>query len=167
MKTNAVKPQEHFPDPAFKAVIIYDDIGSAARATALLERVADRVDGALKCDVKLWRLDALWQPTLAAITNAVAADAGLILFVLNGSRPPRADLLNWLERWSANRRIKDAAVALFGTEEDSAAPLRSELERFARRRGLAFFGAGQEAWDDEAFEPGIFPRPHWVSPGET
>lgn len=164
MKTNAVEKEESFPDPALKAVVIYDDIGQAARATALLERVVDRADGAIKCDVKLWRLDALWQPTLAAITNAVAADASLILFALNGSQPPRADLLNWLERWSANRKIKDVAIALFGAEEDSPASLRNELERFARRRGLTFFGARQ-AWDDEALAPGRPSRSKSAPPG--
>ena len=159
MKTNAVKREEDSPDPAFKAVIIYDDIGHAARAAALLERVAVGADEALKCDVKLWRLDALWQPTLAAITNAVAADANLIMFALGGIHAPPAELLNWLERWSANRRIKDVAVTLLGAEETAATPLWNELERFARRRGLAFFGA-REAWDDQTVSPGISPQTH-------
>lgn len=164
MKTIAVENEENFSSPVFKAVIIYDDVGHAARATALLERVADRTDGAMKCDVKLWRLDALWQPTLAAITNAVAADANLILFALNGDHPPQADVLNWLERWSAHRTNKDVAIALFGAEADDSALLANELERFAQRRGLAFFGARQ-AWENEAYVPGFFLRPHWAAPG--
>ncbi len=160
MNSVAGEAEEIFLNPVFKAVIIYDDVGCAARATTLLERVADRADGAMKCDIKLWRLDVLWQPTLAAITNAVATDANLILFALGGSHPPPEELLKWLEHWSAHRRILDVAVALFGPETDAATPLWHELERFARRRGLLFFGAA-EAWDDEALAAGIRMRPPW------
>ena len=160
MKTIAEQIEENFSSAAFKAVVIYDDIGCAGRAVAVLERVADRADKHMKCDVKLWRLDALWQPSLAAITNAVAADANLILFALGGIQPLREELLNWLELWSANRRIKDVAVGLFGPEADAATPLRSELERCAWRRGLAFLAA-DEAWDGDIPTAGFRPQSHW------
>jgi hypothetical protein len=44
--------KESLFDTVLKAVIIYDDFDSAARATALLERVALRADEAMKWDIK-------------------------------------------------------------------------------------------------------------------
>lgn len=147
MKTTAMKEDEDSFPAAFKAVVIYDDVGHASRAAAALERAASCADPALKCDLKLWRLEALGQPTQAAICLAVAADANLILFALHGEPPSLEELLDWLEDWAANRRREDTAVTVLGPEPNAAAPLRNELERFARRRGLAFLGA-DEAWEN-------------------
>lgn len=158
MKIKATKESGRRFKGAFKAVIIYDDVGRAARAVALLERAAARADAALKCDVKLWRVDALRQPTLAAITNAVAADASVVLFALDGVHAPADELLHWLKDWSANRQIEDAAIVLYEPEADAGALLRNGLEQLAGNRGLAFFGAG-EAGTDEAVERGIYPPP--------
>ena len=83
---------------------------SATRATALLERVARRTDEAIKWDIKPWRGDVLKQPTLAALTVAVAANADLIVLALNQPHPPPAELPDWLKSWAKHRRIKDAAV---------------------------------------------------------
>lgn len=147
MKTIAVKEDEDLFPVAFKAVVVYDDISHAARAAASLERAAAGADPAMKCDLKLWRLEALQPPARFAITIAVAADANLIAFALNDAQSPPAGLLEWLECWSANRRIHDAAVTLLGPEADAAAPLQKELEQFAKQHGLAFFRA-IEAWED-------------------
>jgi len=46
-----------------KAAVIYDDFDFAARAAALLERVAIRADEAMKWDIKPWRLDVLQEPS--------------------------------------------------------------------------------------------------------
>jgi len=89
---------------------------------------------------------------------AVAADANLLLFALNEMQPPLKTLLNWLNHWAANRNIKDVAVTLLGPSADTAAPLRNELERFARRHGLAFLGA-DETWDERAASASFGPKP--------
>ena len=94
----------------------------------------------MKCDLKLWRLEALGQPAQAAVCMAVAANANLVVLALHGEPPSLEELLDWLEDWAANRRIEDAAVTVLGPEADTTVVLRNALERFAWRRGLAFLG---------------------------
>ncbi len=165
MKTIAVKEDESFSNAAFKAVIIYNDIGQASRAAASLERATADADPAMNCDLKLWRLEALRQPTQAAICLAVAADANLVLFALNERHPPRKALLNWLKHWAANRKVNDAAVTLVGPGPEAGTPLRNEIEFLARRHGLAFLGV------DETSDLGPAPadagsQPDWGKPVE-
>jgi len=59
---NAIAIQdESFFEMTLKATVIYDDFDFATRAAALLERVAVRVQEAIKWDVKPWRLNMLQQ----------------------------------------------------------------------------------------------------------
>ena len=92
-------------DPVLKAVIIYDDFDSATGAIGLLERVAARADEAVKWDFKPWRFDVLKQPTLAALTVAVAANADLVVLALNRFHSTSAELLDWLKHWAEHRRV--------------------------------------------------------------
>src|SRR5690349_6200934 len=108
--STVTRHKETRPGAILKAVIIYDDFDSATQATGLLERVALRVDENIKWDIKPWRGDVLKQPTLAALTVAVAANADLIVLALNHLQPPPLGLLDWLKSWAKHRRIKDAAV---------------------------------------------------------
>jgi hypothetical protein len=165
MKTIAVKEDEDSSPAAFKAVVFYDDISQAARAAASLERAAAGADPALKCDLKLWRLEALGQPAQAAVCMAVAANANLMVLALHGEPPSLEELLDWLEDWAANRRIEDAAVTVLGPEADTTVVLRNALERFAWRRGLAFLGTN-EAWEDGAWEGGFRATPRPSPPTE-
>jgi hypothetical protein len=128
-------------DTVLKAVIIYDDFDSATRATALLERATVRADEAMKWDIKPWRFDVLKQPTLAALTVAVAANADLIVLALRQIHSPPAELLDWLESWAGHRRIEDAAVLVLRLDE-SRMPSRfwNEIKAFAESQGLAFLG---------------------------
>jgi hypothetical protein len=120
MNTIAAHRQSLF-NRVLKAVIIYDDFDSAAHTTALLERVARRADEAIKWDLKPWRLEVLKQPTLAALTVAVAANADLIVLALNHPHPPPAELRDWLTSWAKHRRTEDAAVvALCPPQKTSA-----------------------------------------------
>ena len=147
MKTSAVEQVEDFPGPTFKAVIFYDDISHAARVAAAMERAATSADPDMNCDLKFWRLEALHLPEQSAICMAVAADANVITLALRGAPPLLEELLEWLEDWAVNRRTADAAVTLLGPETDATVPLRVELERFARRHGLACLDANQ-AWNN-------------------
>lgn len=149
MKSNVIMEDEHFLSAALKAVVIYDDAGYAARATAFLERAGVGADQAMHWEVKSWRLEVLRQPALAIIPLAVAADANLIVLALNGTSPPLEELLNWLEHWAANRHVEDAAVTLLGPATDADVLLRNELARFARRRGLTYWDARGAGDDDE------------------
>ena len=122
-----------------KAAVIYDDFDFAARAAALLERVAIRADEAMKWDVKPWRLDVLKPSSLANAALGEIADADLIVVALCKTHSPPDELRSWLESWAMKRQIVDAAVMVLCPEENAAStPLWRELKEFAERHGLPF-----------------------------
>ena len=137
----AAKPKANLPGATLKAVIIYDDFDSATRATALLERVALRVDAAIKWDIKPWRSEVLKQPTLAALTVAVAANADLMVLALDYAHPPPPEVPHWLKNWAAHRRIRDAAVLALHT---GAGHVQSkswnQIKTLVEERDLTFLG---------------------------
>ena len=142
--------KENLPGAILKAVIIYDDFDSATHATALLERVARRVDEAIKWDLKPWRTEVLKQPALAALTVAVAANADLIVLALNHAHPPPPELPAWLKNWAAHRRIQDAAVlALYTGMGRSPSKSWNEIKTFVETLHLTFLG-GHHVWHGDS-----------------
>lgn len=125
-------------DTVLRAVIIYDDFDAAIRATALLERVATRTDDVVKWDIKPWKFDVLRQPSLAALTGAVAANADLVVLALRRTNPIPAELLAWLKNWAQQRRIQDAAVLALPSEDNASEDAWKELKTFATGQGLVF-----------------------------
>ena len=151
--STVAKHKDNLPGAILKAVIIYDDFDSATRATELLERVALRVDETLKWDIKPWRGDVLKQPTLAALTVAVAANADLIVLALNHIHPPPAELLDWLKNWAKHRRIKDAAVLALPTgTSDSQSKSWNEIKTLVEAHDLTFLG-GHHVWNNDSSAP--------------
>lgn len=131
--------REKMLDAALKAVIFYEDPKFAARATALLERVAARAEDGLKWDVKIWRLDVLQKPELAAVTLAFAADADLIVLAASRTDAAPAELLDWLDGWARHRKFADAALLAL-CPDATAAPTAfwCQLKGFAAQRELHF-----------------------------
>ena len=125
-----------------KAAVIYDDFDFAARAAALLERVAICADEAMKWNVKPWRLDMLKTSFLANAALGETADADLIVVALHQAHSPPDELRGWLESWAMKRQTVDAAVMVLCPEENaSSTPLWRELKAFAERHGLPFLGS--------------------------
>ena len=125
-----------------RAVIIYDEFDSAAHATALLERAALRTGETIKWDIKPWKCDVLQQPTLAALTIAVAANADLIVLALHRSHFPPTGLLDWLKNWAQHRRIEDAAVLTLHADAGShQSNTWNEIKAFVERQHLTFLGS--------------------------
>ncbi len=151
--STAAKHKENLPVTILKAVIIYDDFDSATRAAGLLERVALRVDQAIKWDIKPWRRDVLKQPTLAALTVAVAANADLIVLALNHLHPPPPELPDWLKNWAAHRRLKDAAVlALPAGRSHPQSKSWNEIKTLVEAHDLTFLG-GHYIWNKDRPAP--------------
>jgi len=133
--------KERLSKMTLKAAVIYDDFDFAARAAALLERVAIRADEAMKWDVKPWRLDVLKSSSLANAALGETADADLIVVALRQTHSPPDELRGWLESWAMKRQTVDAAVMVLCPEENAAStPLWRELKEFAERHGLPFLG---------------------------
>ena len=127
-------------EKAANAVIIYDDFGSATEANAMLERAFHRAGDMEEWNVKPWRLDLLNQPSIAAEALKDTEDAHLIVFALRPDRPYPAWLFDWLEKWAAQRRVGQAALAVFinSNSRTAATSMVPELPRFAERHGLNF-----------------------------
>jgi hypothetical protein len=128
-------------DSILKAVIIYDDFDAAAQAAVLLERVARRAGEAIKWDIKPWQRDVLKQPTLAALTIAVAANADLIMLALHRTHFPPAGLLDWLKTWAEHRRIEDAAVLVLHADTGGQpSKAWNEIKALVEGHNLTFLG---------------------------
>ena len=136
-----------------KAAVIYDDFDFAARAAALLERVAIHADETMKWDVKPWRLDVLKEPSLAGAALDETTDADLIVVALRKTHSPPDELRGWLERWAMKRQTEDAAIIMFCPEENAAStPLWRELKEFAEWHSLPFLGSRNLRDDGNSME---------------
>ena len=140
---NAIATHEkHLFEMTLKAAVIYDDFDFAARAAALLERVAIRADEAMKWDIKPWRLDVLKTSSLANAALGETADADLIVVALRQTHSPPDELRGWLESWAMKRQTEDTAVMVLCPEENAAStPLWRELKEFAEWHSLPFLGS--------------------------
>lgn len=133
------KPQDSYFQ-AMKALIIYDEFTSAARANAALQRSAHHLDMSIKWIVRPWRLDMLKFPPTAEVALNEAIDAHLIVFAGLTAKPLSAWLNDWLEHWAKCRRIDEAALAIIDdeTKRTTSPSAISEISEFAGRRGLGF-----------------------------
>ena len=134
----AVVQDNSASDTVLRAVIIYDDFDAATRATALLERVASRADETVKWDIKPWRFEVLKQPSLAALTGAVAANADLVVLALKRTYTISAELLAWLKNWAQQRRIQDAAMLALLSGDNASEEPWNQLKSFAKGHNLIF-----------------------------
>ena len=123
------------------AVIVYDTFESAVKARRVLE--GDRPDETTHWNVKPWRVDMLKLPPVADVALSEAADAHLILIVVPRFQSFLPWLVDWLERWASNRKVKEAGLALWdsGTLAHPRPEQPSELLQFAGRHSISLIPA--------------------------
>ncbi len=123
-----------------KALIIYQDFASAAKANAILQHSTQNSDACVNWNIRPWRVDMLKFPSTAEEALGDAAEAHLIVFVgrFVGSLP--FWLQHWLEHWAKCRQIQTAALAVLRGENGDAlsAPATQQLSQFAKQHGLSF-----------------------------
>ena len=123
-----------------KALILYNDFDSAAKANAALQRSAQNVDLAVRWNVRPWRVDLLRFPQTAdeALTDAI--DAHLIVFAGKSAQPLPYWLIHWLEHWAKCRQIEGASLAAIDSKciDTFATPAAMELASFAKSHRLSF-----------------------------
>jgi hypothetical protein len=121
-----------------KALIIYDELSSFAKANAALQHSAQTTDVNVLWSIRPWRVDMLKFPPTADEALAEAIDAHLIVFAGRRAQSLPFWLQDWLEQWATYRRVEDAALAVMGTgnAEVPSAVTKSDLSQFARHRGL-------------------------------
>jgi len=129
-----------------KALIIYDDITSALRASQSLRSASRRADTKSDWEIKVWRANMLRFRSVA--DEALRDAAGVDLIVFAGCRPFVLPLWlkGWLEQWASCRQVPDAAVAVI--EEQASATrsesLSSDLSEFALSHNLGFIASHQQ-----------------------
>ena len=138
VRVTAMRDEETF-EATVNAVIIYDKFDFAAKASAMLERAAQRTGQTMRWRVKPWRADILKLPPAAEEALAEAAEAHLILLAMRQVQSFLPWLLGWLERWALCRQIQEAALAVWGGGNADAGSVRAipELSHFAGRHGLS------------------------------
>jgi hypothetical protein len=125
-------------DPMMKAVIIYDEFVSAAGADVALQNSARNTDFAVQWNSNAGQIDLLKFQRTAEEALTDSLNANLILIASRSARPIPMWLQHWLEHWAKCRRIKEAAVALFGAGYSGllAESRMHEFLGFARHNGL-------------------------------
>jgi hypothetical protein len=121
-----------------KALIIYNDFISAARANAALQQSVQNADCAVQWSISPWRVDMLKFPPTSEEALADAADAHLIVFVGDCAEALPFWLQNWLEQWAKCRLVDDVALAVIRDKsaDTGLIPTGTKLSHFARRHGL-------------------------------
>jgi hypothetical protein len=129
------------PGSNMKALIIYDDFASAARANAALQQSARNLDHSMEWEVIPWRSEVLKYPESAAEMLTDALDAHLIVITARSAQSTPLGLKCWLNHWAKCRRIKSAAVALVteGSTFLLSALAGDEMPTLADQHGFSIF----------------------------
>lgn len=136
--------------PDMKALIVYQDFTSAAKANNALQHSSQHSDVQVQWNIRPWRVDMLRFPPTAADALVDATDAHLIVLAGCCSRSISYYLLNWLESWANCRQIEGAALAIFGREkgDELSASAVLEFSQFIKRHGLSVIFDNRRLIDD-------------------
>jgi len=165
-------PHEHFTphDSAIKALIIYTDFLSAAKANATLECSAKNADFSVRWNIRPWRVDLLKFPSTAEEALTEALDAHLIVFAGRHAQWLPTWLHDWLEHWAKCRWIEQAALAVFGVEQVAKLSTLATLnvQDFAKSHGLTVICDDSSVEEDVPVRPAevkrITPSGGWQDP---
>src|SRR5262249_49614207 len=118
------------------ALIIYDDVDSAARAIGILRRAASHVGAHSQWEIKPWSVGVLRLPIAAEEALWEAVDADAIVFAdLQGSRLPTW-LKDWLKRWGVRRQRAPALIVTCASPPSKPTCVSHELLIFAAQNNL-------------------------------
>jgi hypothetical protein len=123
-----------------KALIIYQNLASAAKVNSALQGAAQHADSSVQWVIRPWRVDLLKFPPGAEEALADAADAHLIVFAGGIKQSLPFWLQRWLELWARRRQIENAALAVYseGIADALSISTTLELSDFATCHGLDF-----------------------------
>ena len=123
-----------------KALIIYQNLASAAKVSSALQRAAQHADASVQWIIRPWRVDLLKFPPGAEEALADAVDTHLIVFAGGIKHSLPFWLQHWLEHWTKRRHIENAALAVFGEGIVDSLSISATLELldFATCHGLDF-----------------------------
>lgn len=157
MSATAIR-DDQVVETTMNAIILYDEVGSAANANAMLAQAAIRADEALRWAVKPWRFDLLMQPVTTDAAFKDAGEAHLIVLAVRSQKVLPSWLPFWLEQWARCRQVQEAALAVWDGENSRAlsAPVSGALSEVAGRHGLSFIFDEANAITEEAEQAAAF-----------
>ena len=141
-----------------KALIIYDELSSFAKANAALQHSAQTTDVNVLWSIRPWRVDMLKFPPTADEALTEAIDAHLIVFAGRCAQSLPFWLQDWLEQWAKYRRVEDAALAVIGAgKAEGPSPVeKSDLSECARQHGLSVLFDDRGVIEDCSLFPAAF-----------
>ena len=128
------------PHRAVKAIVLYDNFASGAKASTVLRRTARQAGVTMPCSILPWRVDLLKVPLIAEESLIEAASAHLIVFAGRFVQAPPTCLLAWLKQWAVSRQNHHVALAIIGHQDANLPPIlvSPELSQFSKLEGLNF-----------------------------
>lgn len=134
-----------------KALIIYDDLTGATRATEALKRAAWSANVSADWDIEPWRTDALKFPLVAEMALIEAADADLVVLAGPQTHSLPTWLEEWLRCWVIRRNVDDAALAVLSDKSAGVlvAPDAPPLSQFAEGYGLSLITENEITPEDQ------------------
>lgn len=152
-----MKTTSHLPNgdhaSVFNVLIVYDELHSAKHAKELCDRLERRAGTEDRLDHKLWSLDALQVPALAAEAAAEACYAPLCIVAVRGDVHLPMCVKSWISRWGREARRFDGAlvVQLHGIVKmnEEITPTFLSLRHIAHDAGLEFLSEVIEPSADE------------------
>lgn len=120
-----------------KAMIIYDDVTSAARAVAILRRSSSLARVRAQWDIKPWPVGILKLPLAAEEALLESLDTDVIVFAALRDRRLPKWLKEWLKCWSVRRKSRELALVItHGTRDARHDGFGDELLSFAAQNEL-------------------------------
>jgi hypothetical protein len=151
-----------------KAIIIYDDFDFAARAKTFLHNASHQPDAGEGWEVSPWRADVLRLPLAGEEALLAAGDAHLIILAGNRVKCFPVWLQRWMERWTAQRQIQSAALAVIsdGDLHNFSNSTSPSLAEFAQSRGLRLtvVGSGVATGGVLPFVQNVRPQGQYAPP---
>src|SRR2546423_871323 len=127
----------------FKIVVAYDNLETAIRVKALVDRVAVEIRPACELKCEYWRFDLLCHVEFASAAAADALAADMIIVAPRDNAELGCEVKAWIENWIPLKMGSHSAlVALLEPNGDGRTkdlpPVCGYLRKVANRAGMDF-----------------------------
>lgn len=132
----SVEPDQAPVNAVLDVLLLYEDLGTALRATQSLDRLSRRLGSGAKFRARVWRLDLLDEPLLVEQAAIEAAAADVIILSLHDHHELPAAASSCLTRWLVLKADRPYALAALLDPEpnrpDSDSPVLACLKRITK-----------------------------------
>ena len=124
---------------------VYGDDDTKQRVEVALEHLAGRLGGNFQLTTVLQQFDTLGKSPSPQEPHTSAADADILILALEFGARLQIELVDWLEKWAADRNVADAALGVFTHGPGPVhLPTIEMLRQLTERHGLALLLSGDD-----------------------